>query len=133
MATRPRILIVDDETGIRSALGRWFCIRGFQVDEAADGAEAVQKCRQGVYDVVTMDLEMPRMNGLEAIEAIGTLRPGMPVIILTGFLQDIEIRPDCHAARVLTKPIRLQELEKHVRDVLSTNRPAQDPLFGHTS
>jgi len=133
MATKPRILIVDDETGIRNALGRWFCIRGFHVDEAADGVEAVQKCRQGAYDVVTMDLEMPRMNGLEAIEAIGAMRPGMPVIILTGFLQEVEIGPDCRAARILTKPIRLQELEKHVRDVLSTSRPTPDPRLTHTS
>jgi len=133
MATRPRILIVDDETGIRNALGRWFYIRGFQVDEAADGVEAVQKCRQTSYDIVTMDLEMPRMNGLAAIDAIGTICPGTPVIILTGFLQEVEIGPECRAARILTKPIRLQELEKHVREVLSTNRPSQDPRLTHTS
>jgi len=115
---KPRILIVDDEAGIRNALERWFRLRGFDVDEAAGGAEAVEKCRETLYSAITMDLDMPGMGGLEAIEALRKYQPKVPIIVLTGYVRDGQDAADCGAAKILSKPIRLQDLENHIRELI---------------
>ncbi|MBI5093138.1 MAG: response regulator [Candidatus Hydrogenedentes bacterium] len=115
---KPRILIVDDEENIRKALHRWFEISGFDVDTAEDGVAAVELCAGTQYDVVTMDLEMPRMNGKEAIAAIKLLQPDVPILMLTGYPQNSAEVLNCGALKILTKPFRLQELEQEVRSVL---------------
>jgi CheY-like chemotaxis protein len=119
MSKQYRILIVDDEPGIRSAVGSWFTAKGFLVDTAADGIEAMEKCRACAYDLVTMDLEMPRMGGLEAIPAIKALYPTLPIVVLTGYVKNEESALSAGAARVLAKPLRLSHLEQEVRSVLS--------------
>lgn len=113
-----RMLVVDDEENIRTALQRWFEASGFEVDSAEDGAEAVQKCATHEYDVVTMDLEMPRMNGVEAIAAIRNLKPQLPVVVLTGFLGRAEEALRHGATKILAKPLSLRRLEEEVRGLL---------------
>jgi len=116
--TKPRILIVDDEENVRKALMRWFEAGGYDVSAAKDGADAVEMCASNDYDVITMDLEMPRMNGREAIAAIREKRPNVPILILTGYLGDPEGMHNYGAAKVLFKPISLRELEAEVRKVV---------------
>lgn len=115
---KPRLLIVDDEHGIRAALDRWFSLRGFEVDQAADGREALECCRKKQYDIITMDLEMPKMGGLEAIPAIRKFQPRVPIVVLTGYVQDGGAALESGAAKVLTKPVRLRELEEELRGLL---------------
>lgn len=117
---RPKILIVDDESSIRTALQRWFTIRGFDVDQAADGVEAVDKCQEQCYDIVTMDLEMPRMNGLEAIVALRKFRPEVPIVVLTGYMREGQSAMSYGATKVMTKPVRLVDLETQIRELLPT-------------
>ncbi len=117
---KPRILIVDDETIIRDAIRRWFEFADFEVDVAEDGQVAVDKCSAHTYDIVTMDLEMPRMKGMEAIALIRKQHPALPVIIVTGYYEENAIDTDKYRiAKVLTKPVRLQDLETEVRKVLN--------------
>ncbi len=115
---KPQLLIVDDENGIRAALDRWFTLRGFQVDQAADGEEALDRCRRKQYDIITMDLEMPRMGGLDAILAIRKFQPRVPIVVLTGYVHDGDTALERGAAKVLTKPLRLRELEEELRGLL---------------
>ena len=115
---KPQLLIVDDEEGIRTALKRWFTLRGFDVEQAADGKEALELCRDHQYDIITMDLEMPRMGGLAAILAIREFQPEVPIVVLTGYVQDSAAAVRQGAAKVLTKPVRLRELETEVRELL---------------
>lgn len=115
---KPRILIVDDEENVRKALMRWFEAGGYSVAVAKDGAEAVELCQAGDFDVITMDLEMPRMNGREAIAAIRSTRPNVPILILTGFLGDPDGMHNYGASKVLYKPISLRELESEVRNLV---------------
>jgi two-component system response regulator HydG len=117
--SKPRILIVDDEPSIRSALERWFNIRGFVADQAADGMEALEKIQQAPFDIITMDLDMPRMSGIEAIARIREMQPEIPIVVLTGFIRDTAIALNNGATRVLTKPVRLRELEEEVRRLLA--------------
>lgn len=121
MTKQFHILIVDDEPGIRSALGSWLTAKGFRVDTAVDGLEAMEKCRETAYDLITMDLEMPRMGGLEAIPAIKRIQPDVPIVVLTGYLKNEESALTAGAIRVLAKPLRLSHLEEEIRLVL---RPA---------
>ncbi|HPO15092.1 MAG TPA: response regulator [Candidatus Hydrogenedentes bacterium] len=113
-----RLLIVDDEPKVRTALVSWFKLRGYRVDEACNGHEAVMTCQQKEYDIVIMDIEMPRMNGIEAIECIRKDYPDLPIIILTGFLLDTSTFPSNTVSAVLSKPLRPSELERHIRQAL---------------
>ena len=119
---KPSILIVDDEANIRGALFRWFEIRGFEVSSAADGIEAVSLCADNHFDVITMDLEMPRMGGIEALTAIRKTHPDVPILVVTGFARDAQQALNAGAAKVLTKPLRLRDLEEEVRGVLAFTR-----------
>lgn len=115
----PRILIVDDEDSIRDALARWFTLRGFEVEKAEDGLVAVEKCVAGSFDVITMDLEMPRLSGVEAIERIRSTHPEIPIIVLTGYPNEADEVLERGAAKVLTKPLRLKDLEEEIKQILA--------------
>ena len=116
---KPTILIVDDEVNIRSALVRWFELCGFEVTAAADGLEAVTLCESESFDVITLDLEMPRMGGLEALAGIRKIHPHTPVLVVTGFSRDTQQAVKAGALKVLTKPLRLRDLEAEVRGALA--------------
>jgi CheY-like chemotaxis protein len=94
-------------------------MRGFETDTANDGAEAVEKCRANRYEIVTMDLEMPRMNGIEAIRVIKRDCPDTPILILTGFVNDVEKLHGLTVQGVLTKPVRMHDLESVIREVIA--------------
>jgi len=119
---RPRILIVDDDTNVRSAFHRWFSCRGFDADEAQDGVEAVEKCSRGAYDVITLDLEMPRMTGVQALPLIRSSQPDVPIVVLTGYANETGAVALNDAARVLLKPMSLRELEDIVRELLPADK-----------
>lgn len=116
---RVKILIVDDEENIRFALKRWFEFHGYDVDVADDGDVAVEKCRANAYDVVTLDIEMPRMDGRTALEGIRRYRPHLPVIVLTGYAEELDGAFSGGVSRVLIKPVSLSVLEHEVRSVIN--------------
>lgn len=114
----PSILIVDDEECIRSAMSTWFRLHGYRVVNAVDGVEAVELCEAQHFDVVTLDLEMPRMDGLEALCLIRRALPETPVLVITGYPRDTDEALARGAVRVLVKPLTMQKLEEHVRGLL---------------
>ena len=65
-----RILIVDDESNIRSLIRKYAAFEGYTAEEAANGEEAVEKCRTTTYDLVIMDVMMPEMDGFSACREI---------------------------------------------------------------
>lgn len=65
-----RILIVDDESNIRSLIRKYVTFEGYTAEEAANGEEAVEKCRTTTYDLVIMDVMMPEMDGFSACREI---------------------------------------------------------------
>ncbi len=79
-----RILVVDDHAAVRQGLKGLLCHQGWEVvDEAEDGAEAVEKAELLRPDVVVLDLSMPRMNGLEACRKIHKNLPDSEILIVT--------------------------------------------------
>ena len=65
-----KILICDDEAGIRSVIKRYAVFEGFEVYEAADGMEAVDICRETRFDIIIMDIMMPELDGFSAVKEI---------------------------------------------------------------
>lgn len=79
-----KILIVDDEVPIRRTLREILEFEQYEVEEAADGQEGVSKVQNQKYDVVIMDIKMPKMDGIEALERIMMISPETPVIMVSG-------------------------------------------------
>ena len=85
-----RVLIVDDDAGIRKLI-QLVCVRkGLQTEVASDGVEALQKIEEGNYAVVVIDLMMPRLNGYDLVERLGELQNRPAVVIVTA-MPDIYI------------------------------------------
>ncbi|HWR20322.1 MAG TPA: response regulator, partial [Verrucomicrobiae bacterium] len=82
--TGARILLVDDEPEIRRLLSRYLQRLGYTVREAEDGEAAVAAATVEIPDVVITDMSMPRLGGLELLEQLRNMDPGLPVIVLTG-------------------------------------------------
>jgi diguanylate cyclase (GGDEF)-like protein/PAS domain S-box-containing protein len=109
-----RLLTVDDEEAIRSGIAAYFEDSGFLVSEASDGLAGLELIRQNRPDIVITDLRMPRMDGLELINAVVTEFDNLPIIVLsgTGVLADAIDALRRGAWDYLTKPIQdLAELE----------------------
>jgi DNA-binding response OmpR family regulator len=82
---RARILVVDDERNIRRTLGMVLETAGYQVDSVSDGEEALAECREQHYDIAFVDLQMPKMGGLELTRFLRGLSSKTAVVILTAY------------------------------------------------
>ncbi|MBK8348292.1 MAG: sigma-54-dependent Fis family transcriptional regulator [Saprospiraceae bacterium] len=79
-----KILIVDDDKSIRKTLKDILEFEKYEIDEAVDGLECIVKIKQNTYDVIIMDVKMPRMDGMEAIEKVQHITPDTPVVMISG-------------------------------------------------
>ncbi len=79
-----KVLIVDDEPSIRRTLREILEFEKYEVDEASDGLECLVKLKRDQYDVVVMDIKMPKMDGMDALERLQLLVPDTPVIMISG-------------------------------------------------
>ena len=79
------ILVVDDERNIRNNLAMVLEAEGYKVDKASNGDDALLQVKAGLYDIVFVDIQMPKMDGLELLRYLRGLRPKMPVVMLTAY------------------------------------------------
>ena len=118
-----KILIVDDETMIRDVLREYVVFEGGEADEAADGMEAVRKCREQAYDVVLMDVMMPRLDGFSAVKEIRKFSQ-VPVIMLSARGEEydklfgFEIGSDDY----VTKPFSPKEVMARIHAVMKRGK-----------
>lgn len=119
MTEAKRILIVDDEPRMRHFVRMNLQLEGFQVSEANDGLEALQKVREELPDVVVLDVEMPHMDGLETLAEIRRFS-AVPVIILTVRAEEDDLIRglDLGADDYVTKPFSARELASRINAVL---------------
>jgi two-component system, OmpR family, response regulator len=116
-AAAPRLLVVDDEPGIRAFIGRALNAAGYLTDFAATGSEALGLALARHYDLVILDLVMPEMPGQEVLDRLLAARPGQGVLVLS-CLADVTSKVSClerGAQDYLTKPFSLAELLARVR------------------
>jgi two-component system response regulator MprA len=117
---RVRILVVDDEPGVRSALERALQLDHYDVELAADGQEAVDVLAQRHVDAVVLDIGMPRVDGLEVCRRLREAGDRTPVLMLTArdAVDDRVEGLDAGADDYLVKPFALKELQARVRALL---------------
>jgi len=83
--TQVRLLVVDDERNIRNNLRMVLEAEGYRVDTASNGDDAVLRVKEAHYDIVFVDIQMPKMDGLELLRYLRGLRPRLPVVMLTAY------------------------------------------------
>ncbi|RMF56729.1 MAG: sigma-54-dependent Fis family transcriptional regulator [Calditrichaeota bacterium] len=106
------ILIVDDDAAIQFAFQKTFSSMGFDILTAGDGQQALDKIQETCPDLVFLDVAMPGMDGLDALEQIKTEHPDLPVVIITGYgNMETAIRAmQCGAYDYLTKPLDIEKV-----------------------
>lgn len=120
-----RILIVDDDDEIRDLLEFDISQSGYFTDTAKDGAEALQKALNNVYDLIILDVMMPKMNGFDVCEKIRQAKLAVPILMLTakGTIDDKTIGFNSGADDYLVKPFDIQEVLLRIRVLLKRNAP----------
>ena len=115
---KPKILIVDDEPNIRDSLAKALRGAGYEPCVAADGLEACMFYEQHQPDLVLLDLNMPILNGWKTFEAISTVHPLVPVIIITGRPGQFELAAAARVGALMEKPLDVPTLLETVRRLL---------------
>lgn len=112
-----RILVVEDERDLNSIIVKRLNKAGYSVDSCYDGEEALDYMRLGEYDVILLDIMMPKMNGLDVVRTLRKKRDKTPVLLLTAkdAIEDRVMGLDSGADDYLVKPFAFEELLARVR------------------
>ena len=124
-----RLLVVDDEANIRRVVREYAEFEGYEVEEAGDGMEAVAKAREKDYDLIIMDIMMPRLDGFSACKEIRKTKTG-PVIMLSarGEEYDKLFGFETGVDDYVVKPFSPKELMLRVKAVLRRVAAAQPQI-----
>src|ERR1700742_101478 len=120
MSLKNKVLVVEDDAGIRQSLFETLGALGFAVGEAHNGEKALVQLRMVNYDAVLLDINMPGMGGKETCRRICQSFPGLPVIMLTvrDAEDDVVEALDAGAFDYVTKPFQIRELTARLRAVI---------------
>jgi DNA-binding response OmpR family regulator len=126
-----RLLVVDDEQKIREVIREYAEFNGYEVTEAEDGMDAVALCKDNDYDIIIMDVMMPKLDGFSAVKEIKKTKD-VPVIMLSARGEEydklfgFEIGVDDY----MVKPFSPKELMARVGVILTRRMPAEEPPAG---
>ena len=114
-----KILIVDDQKGVRRLLEELFKKDGWEVQLAADGKEAIQRADEFLPDIILMDMKMPIMNGLEASRIILNNISDLDIIMMTAYgeMDVVKEALDAGVKRCITKPFDIINLRDTVNQM----------------
>lgn len=109
---RHRVLVVDDEEGIRDLLSRTLALAEYDVETTADGKTALESIRNDGYKLLIADLRMPGMDGLTLIRQVKQINPQLPIIIITGYSSESSAieAVNLGVAGYLTKPVGIPQV-----------------------
>ena len=120
-----RVLVVDDEEKIRNVIKEYAEFEGYEIDEACDGMEAIAKCKDNNYDIIIMDIMMPKFDGFSSIKEIRKTK-NIPVIMLSARSEEydklfgFEIGIDDY----VVKPFSPKELMARINAVINRSKSA---------
>ncbi len=113
----PRILVIDDDKPFLDMMAEYLAGQGYDVAVAADGLEGFRRASRERFDLITVDIKMPELGGVEALRSMQMVKHPARMVVISGYLSD-EICDDCReagAAAVLGKPLEL----RHLAEVIS--------------
>lgn len=129
--TQMKLLIVEDEKDVASALSRGLKRSGYSVDTAENGNSAKEYLEIYGYDLMVLDLNLPDIDGMDVCRFARKQYPPLLILILTarGELKDIVVGLDSGADDYLIKPFHLQEILARIRALLRRDMRCRDPLI----
>lgn len=115
-----RVLLVDDEDEMVTALAERLSLRGIEADWVSSGEDAIARVTHKKYDIVVLDVKMPGMSGLETMEQVQKLQPETKVIFLTGHgsVSDFNSCIEAGACFYLMKPTNIDVLVEKMNEAL---------------
>lgn len=125
-----KILIVDDEKGIREVIKEYCKIENYEVIEAENGIEAIEKVKQENIDIVVLDIMMPKLDGYSALKEIKQIK-NIPVILLSARKEEFDklMGFECGTDDYLTKPFSPRELMARIKAILKRTNNELDEFI----
>jgi two-component system response regulator HydG len=126
MKDKKTLLIVDDDVAHRTML-RILLDWQYEISEADDGSMAIEEVRERHFDMILMDIRMPGVSGIEALDQIRSLKPDVPVVMMTAYFS-VEIAAQVRkrgASDCLGKPFDFDELKQIIERAMVSSRPQQ--------
>jgi len=123
-----RVLVVDDEPSVCDACHEALAIEGYMVDTALSGEKALEALSAGRYDVILLDLKMPGMSGLEALDKLKKIAPKADVVMMTGYatVESAVEAMKLGAIDYIKKPFTNKELTGKILQVLERKGPPEN-------
>jgi len=124
MSERPKVLVIDDEPGVRELISEALSLSEITAVQAADGLEALSFLRRERFDLLILDINMPKLDGLALLEKLRTEGMSVPVLMLSARADKSDINQGLRigADDYLTKPFGIEELVLRVKAILRRSK-----------
>jgi two-component system, OmpR family, response regulator len=124
MSERPKVLVIDDEPGVRELISEALSLSEINAVQAADGLEALSFLRRERFDLLILDINMPKLDGLALLEKLRSEGMSVPVLMLSARADRADINQGLRtgADDYLTKPFSLEELVLRVKAIMRRSK-----------
>jgi two-component system OmpR family response regulator len=124
MSERPKVLVIDDEPGVRELISEALSLSEITAVQAADGLEALSFLRRERFDLLILDINMPKLDGLALLEKLRTEGMSVPVLMLSARADKTDINQGLRigADDYLTKPFSIEELVLRVKAIMRRSK-----------
>ena len=124
MSQQPKVLVIDDEPGVRELISEALSISEITAVQAADGLEALSFLRRERFDLLILDINMPKLDGLALLEKLRTEGMSVPILMLSARADKADINQGLRtgADDYLTKPFSIEELVLRVKAIMRRSK-----------
>jgi two-component system OmpR family response regulator len=124
MSQQPKVLVIDDEPGVRELISEALSISEITAVQAVDGLEALSLLRRDRFDLLILDINMPKLDGLALLEKLRTEGMSVPVLMLSARADKTDINQGLRigADDYLTKPFSIEELVLRVKAIMRRSK-----------